>query len=85
MKYRTSRHSMTSRNPDNVPPMPKEEVNGIPLRKKIVDLVIYGVPPFVLILAVLGSIFTGISTPTEASGVGAFVIFIMMIACGKFS
>lgn len=29
-------------------------------------------PPLVLILAVLGSIFGGIATPTEASGVGAF-------------
>ncbi len=29
-------------------------------------------PPALLILAVLGSIFLGIATPTEASGVGAF-------------
>ena len=30
------------------------------------------VPPAILILAVLGTIFFGIATPTEASGVGAF-------------
>lgn len=30
------------------------------------------IPPILLILAVLGSIFGGIATPTEASGVGAF-------------
>ena len=30
------------------------------------------VPPAVLILAVLGTIFFGVATPTEASGVGAF-------------
>jgi TRAP-type mannitol/chloroaromatic compound transport system permease large subunit len=29
-------------------------------------------PPLLLIFAVLGSIFFGIATPTEASGVGAF-------------
>ncbi|PWJ44419.1 TRAP transporter large permease [Sediminitomix flava] len=29
--------------------------------------------PFLLVLAVLGSIFTGIASPTEAAGVGAFV------------
>jgi len=29
------------------------------------------VPPFALIIAVLGSIFAGIATPTEASGIGA--------------
>ncbi|WP_020408603.1 TRAP transporter large permease [Hahella ganghwensis] len=30
------------------------------------------IPPALLILAVLGSIFMGLATPTEASGVGAF-------------
>lgn len=30
------------------------------------------VPPALLILAVLGSIFFGVATPTEASGIGAF-------------
>lgn len=30
------------------------------------------VPPLLLIIAVLGSIFGGLATPTEASGVGAF-------------
>jgi tripartite ATP-independent transporter DctM subunit len=30
------------------------------------------VPPIVLIVAVLGSIFFGVATPTEAAGVGAF-------------
>ena len=29
------------------------------------------IPPALLIIAVLGSIFMGIATPTEASGVGA--------------
>ncbi len=29
-------------------------------------------PPMILILSVLGSIFAGIATPTEASGIGAF-------------
>ena len=37
----------------------------------IVDLIRAIVPPAVLILAVLGSIFAGIATPTEAAGVGA--------------
>ncbi len=37
----------------------------------ILDVVKYILPPALLILAVLGSIFAGITTPTEASGVGA--------------
>jgi tripartite ATP-independent transporter DctM subunit len=39
----------------------------------------------VLILGVLGSIFFGVATPTEASGVGAFLAFIMVIAYRRFS
>jgi TRAP-type mannitol/chloroaromatic compound transport system permease large subunit len=31
------------------------------------------VPPLILILGVLGSIFAGIATPTEAAGAGAFI------------
>lgn len=38
----------------------------------ILDTVIAVLPPLALILAVLGSIFFGIATPTEASGIGAF-------------
>jgi tripartite ATP-independent transporter DctM subunit len=36
-------------------------------------------------MGVLGSLFTGIATPTEASGVGAFLAFLMVIAYRKFS
>jgi len=43
------------------------------------------VPPMILILGVLGSLFFGVATPTEASGVGAFLAFIMVIAYRKFS
>jgi tripartite ATP-independent transporter DctM subunit len=38
----------------------------------ILDTFIAVLPPVALILAVLGSIFFGIATPTEASGIGAF-------------
>lgn len=43
------------------------------------------VPPAILIAGVLGSIFSGIATPTEASGVGAFLAFLMVIGYGRFS
>lgn len=38
----------------------------------VLDAIKSILPPAFLILAVLGSIFAGIATPTEASGVGAF-------------
>jgi tripartite ATP-independent transporter DctM subunit len=43
------------------------------------------VPPMILILGVLGSIFAGIATPTEAAGVGAALAFLMTLAYGKFT
>lgn len=46
--------------------------NKKPLGFKVVwDIFVSVLPPALLILAVLGSIFAGITTPTEASGVGA--------------
>jgi len=39
--------------------------------KMILDVLRTILPPVLLIIAVLGSIFAGITTPTEASGVGA--------------
>ncbi|WP_027003741.1 TRAP transporter large permease [Hugenholtzia roseola] len=41
--------------------------------------------PFLLILTVLGSIFTGIATPTEAAGIGAFTAILMALLRRKLS
>jgi tripartite ATP-independent transporter DctM subunit len=43
------------------------------------------VPPMILIMGVLGSIFMGVATPTEAAGVGAILAFLMTVAYGKFT
>ncbi len=40
-------------------------------------------PPLALIIAVLGSIFGGFATPTEASGVGAFGALLLAFARGE--
>ncbi|ETW92493.1 MAG: hypothetical protein ETSY1_43385, partial [Candidatus Entotheonella factor] len=42
-------------------------------------------PPLFLMLAVLGSIFAGIASPTEAAAVGAVGASVLTIASGKFS
>jgi tripartite ATP-independent transporter DctM subunit len=42
-------------------------------------------PPVMLIVAVLGSILTGIATPTEAAGVGAFGATLLAIARGQLT
>ena len=41
--------------------------------------------PFLLIVAVLGSIFAGIASPTEAAAVGAFGASVLTIVQGKFT
>jgi tripartite ATP-independent transporter DctM subunit len=43
------------------------------------------VPPLLLIIAVLGSVFFGIATPTEASGVGAFGATLLAAANGRLT
>lgn len=42
-------------------------------------------PPMGLILAVLGSIFLGIATPTEAAGIGALGASLLALANGRLS
>lgn len=51
----------------------------------IVDVIKAVLPPVALIVAVLGSIFAGIATPTEASGVGAAGATLMAIAYRKLT
>lgn len=54
--------------PDSAPRAEHEEKIGL---KEIYELATAIVPPALLIFAVLGSIFFGVATPTEAAGVGA--------------
>jgi tripartite ATP-independent transporter DctM subunit len=42
-------------------------------------------PPLLLIFAVLGSIFFGVATPTEASGLGAFGATLLALANGRLT
>ena len=56
-------------NPDLAPSAPPEE-RDIPLRQKFVMLTGLVLPGFI-VLAVLGSIYLGIATPTEAAGTGS--------------
>ena len=71
--------------PHEGPPLSKEERQAI-TKFDLLKMVLKSmVPPMILILGVLGSIFAGIATPTEAAGVGAMLAFIMTVAYGKFT
>ncbi len=58
--------------PSVAPPMPREESDNIPVSRVVLMLLESFVPLAVLILSVLGAIFFGLATPTEAASVGAF-------------
>jgi len=70
--------------PEIAPAVPVEERN-VPWLKKTIDLVTSMLPPAVLIMAVLGSIFMGIAAPTEAAAVGALAATLLAVAYRKFS
>ncbi|MDF2387564.1 TRAP transporter large permease subunit [Nostoc ellipsosporum NOK] len=55
--------------PDAAPALPAEvrDIGGKALGKRVIQVML---PPLILILLVLGSIFFGIATPTEAGAVG---------------
>ncbi|MFU8862849.1 MAG: TRAP transporter large permease [Rhodobacterales bacterium] len=51
----------------------------------IFDTLLATLPPLLLIFTVLGSIFFGFATPTEASGLGAFGAILLALANGKLT
>ena len=71
--------------PEYGPAMSNEELAEMPLKQRIVGSLVNLIPPLLLILGVLGSIFSGIATPTEAAGVGALVALILAICYKQFN
>jgi len=66
-------------------PAAGEEARGISLLVKTRMLLVSLVPPLMLILAVLGSIFFGVAAPTEAAAVGALASILMCMAYRKLT
>lgn len=63
--------------PQEVPIVPAEELASFRKQGLTFDIIKTFLFPFLLVLAVLGSIFAGIASPTEAAGVGAFGAIIL--------
>jgi len=70
--------------PDLAPALPPEvrKIGGRNLALRVLTVMI---PPLILILLVLGSIFFGIATPTEAGAVGCVGAIALAMGNGKFS
>jgi tripartite ATP-independent transporter DctM subunit len=72
-------------NPQSAPPMPEEEIAEFRREGMFRKVVGAFVLPFLLIVAVLGSIFAGIASPTEAAAVGALGASLLTIFQGRFN
>ncbi|MCG3208548.1 MAG: C4-dicarboxylate TRAP transporter large permease protein DctM [Anaerolineae bacterium] len=71
--------------PDVAPPMPAEELAGFRGREMVIRVLRAFIAPLFLIMAVLGSIFAGIASPTEAAAVGAAGATLLTVIQGKFN
>jgi tripartite ATP-independent transporter DctM subunit len=71
--------------PSLAPPIPKAELDALAGGKLAARVVKALMPPLFLIVAVLGSMFAGVASPTEAAAVGAVGAMILTIANRKFT
>lgn len=71
--------------PERAPALTKEELDSVTTKEKWIMFFKSFVPPAILIAGVLGSIWTGAATPTEAAGIGAFITLGMMIFYKRFT
>jgi tripartite ATP-independent transporter DctM subunit len=71
--------------PDLAPALSAEERASVSTGRLITMTLKSLVPPLLLIAGVLGTIFTGTATPTEAASVGALVALLLTIAYRRFS
>jgi len=75
---------ITLSNKDLAPPIRLEEASGSK-SKQIWQALRAVIPPLVLIVLVLGSILTGVATPTESSSVGGIGAILLAALYGRFS
>lgn len=71
-------------NPKLGPPMTAEELAAISRKEKINIIFSSFLPPVVIILAVLGTIFFGVAAPTEAAAAGAFAAMLLAVFYKRF-
>ncbi|KAB7624191.1 TRAP transporter large permease [Alkalilimnicola sp. S0819] len=69
-------------NPSTAPALPPEE-RPADMGKLLLRVVLVLIPPLLLILLVLGSIFAGVATPTEAGAFGAVGAIVLAAVNGR--
>jgi len=71
--------------PESAPSMPADEIAAFRQNNFWIKILQAFLLPLILIAAVLGSIFAGLASPTEAAAVGAFGATVLTIVQGKFN
>jgi len=71
--------------PGIAPGIPKEELDAISRKQLMIRVCKALFPPLFLIVAVLGTIFAGVASPTEAASVGAVGASLLTIAGKRFN
>ena len=71
--------------PSSVPSMPSEMIKEFKEKTSIRNIINAFLLPFILIFAVLGSIFMGIASPTEAAGIGAAGALLLSVIQGSIN
>ena len=71
--------------PASAPAIKKEDMGDLVGGKLAMQVMVAMLPPLFLMIAVLGSIFAGVASPTEAAAVGAVGATLLTIANRKFN
>jgi tripartite ATP-independent transporter DctM subunit len=64
---------------------PAYVVERRPLVPRLRDTALYVIPPLSMVVLVIGTIFAGIATPTEAAAIGALMSFAIAAVYGKLT
>jgi tripartite ATP-independent transporter DctM subunit len=75
---------LTFLKPEMAPAMPQDE-SGETRSEQVISALKAIIPPLALVLIVLGSIFTGIATPTESSALGGVGAIILALIYRQFN
>lgn len=68
-----------------VPPVALSEREAMPTSELLGKVIRSGVPPLMLVVAVLGSIIGGVAAPTEAASMGAFGLILVVAVARRFT
>jgi len=71
--------------PEMGPPLSKDERENVLNARFMGDFLWSLLPPLALIISVLGAIFLGVATPTEAAGTGAFATVLLSLVMGRLN